>query len=314
MAYKFLWDNFYQSLVNCDRTFTRTVSLPRPVISIGNIALGGRAKTPLTIEVVKILQELNFKPVVLTRGYKRTHKDSVTIENMNPDSIADSAICGDEPLEIYIKTKCSVLVGKNRHENARNYSDTEKTVFVLDDGAQHWKIKKQLNIVSINETDKSDHIFPFGRLREKPSALSRADSVISLGQDFIKKTIIKHAPQGVKSIIALTTRAQGQEKYFEEISQQCSCDVETIELPDHLESRKMIAYLGKSRVKHVVLGFKEIVKLNLTFQELSSIFEIGFFHYKKNNADFFVYYADCELKFFEDQLLKKIILENGKLL
>ena len=122
-------------------------SLPRPVISIGNIAVGGAGKTPAVIAVCRFLTAKGLRAAVLTRGYG-----------------------GDEPIVIKQSTNCDVIIGKNRYENAREYMrDNDADVFILDDGFQHLQLRRDLDIV----IDAPARFFREGR-----AALRDADLVI----------------------------------------------------------------------------------------------------------------------------------------
>lgn len=131
----------------------RAKKLPRPVVSIGNIAAGGTGKTPAVITVCRYLQERGLRVAVLTRGYKR----------------GDSEL-GDEPALIKQATNADVIVGKNRYENALEYlRDNDCDVFVLDDGFQHLRLRRDVDVVI-----DAPHWFH----REGRSALRDADFVI----------------------------------------------------------------------------------------------------------------------------------------
>ena len=126
--------------------------LHKPVISIGNIAMGGTGKTPAVIAVCRFLESRGLRVTVLTRGYRADKGEG---------------FIGDEPLLIKRSTKANVIVGSNRYEKARGI-DTD--VFVLDDGFQHLQLKRDLDIV----IDAPSRFFREGR-----SALKYADVVIS---------------------------------------------------------------------------------------------------------------------------------------
>ncbi|HUP62861.1 MAG TPA: tetraacyldisaccharide 4'-kinase [Thermoanaerobaculia bacterium] len=100
--------------------------LARPVISVGNISVGGAGKTPAVIAICRFLTERGLRVVVLTRGYKTN----------------------DEPELIKRQTKCDVLIGKNRYDNAKHYLKSHYVdAFVLDDGFQHLQLHRDLDVV-----------------------------------------------------------------------------------------------------------------------------------------------------------------------
>ncbi len=143
--------------------------LGRPVISVGNITLGGTGKTPLVIWVARELQKRNLKPVILTRGYMDKRGKSSDEQSDEARLMAKSL--GDVP----------VLVGPNRVRNAKNFLKSgQADVFILDDGFQHWPLARDLDIVTLDATDPwgNGHLIPRGILREPLRSLSRAGAIV----------------------------------------------------------------------------------------------------------------------------------------
>lgn len=135
--------------------------LPAPVISVGNIAIGGGGKTPVVIAIVRALTERGMRAGVLTRGYGRSGEGGIV------DTL-DAARYGDEPVLIKKNVpKADVIVGSNRYRNGlRNKCD----VYVLDDGFQHLELERDLDLVV--DAPHAKH------LREGRQALRYADIVI----------------------------------------------------------------------------------------------------------------------------------------
>ena len=135
--------------------------LHRPVISIGNIAAGGVGKTPAVITVCRALAAQGLRVAVLTRGYGRDDKSySGPVTSSDPDKF------GDEPVLIRRSIIGEVLVGANRYKNARDF---DCDVFVLDDGFQHLRLRRDYDLV----IDAPAKFYREGR-----SALKDADAVI----------------------------------------------------------------------------------------------------------------------------------------
>ncbi|HSP16838.1 MAG TPA: tetraacyldisaccharide 4'-kinase [Thermoanaerobaculia bacterium] len=133
--------------------------LPKPVISVGNIAIGGAGKTPAVIALCRFLEGRGGRVAVLTRGYGASGTGAVT--ELDADRF------GDEPVLIKRSTKSTtVIVGANRYENA---SQVSCDVFVLDDAFQHLQLHRDLDIV----IDAPARFFREGR-----SALGDADIVV----------------------------------------------------------------------------------------------------------------------------------------
>lgn len=125
----------------------RGVRLPRPVISVGNIAMGGAGKTPVTIAIARYLTERGLKVAVLTRGYGRADRAvSGVLDTL------DAARWGDEPVLIKKRAdKAAVIVGENRALNAHQYLASENVdAFLLDDGFQHLRLARDIDVVIDN--------------------------------------------------------------------------------------------------------------------------------------------------------------------
>jgi tetraacyldisaccharide 4'-kinase len=149
-----------------------------PVVTVGNLTVGGTGKTP---HVEHILGELamEYHTAVLSRGYKRKTKGFIVANsNSTPDSI------GDEPLQMYRKfgMRVKVAVCENRRkgisELMRLYPDLQ--LIILDDGFQHRYVKPKVSVLLMdyNRPVYEDHMLPLGRLRESVHQISRADMVI----------------------------------------------------------------------------------------------------------------------------------------
>jgi tetraacyldisaccharide 4'-kinase len=139
--------------------------LPRPVISVGNLAAGGAGKTPAVITIARYLDKRGFRVAVLTRGYGRAGNDSGLVTSL------DAARFGDEPVLIKSKLKnVDVIIGSKRHDSALQFlSQNDCDLFVLDDGFQHLQLARDLDVV----IDTAG-----GVMRERRSALADADFVI----------------------------------------------------------------------------------------------------------------------------------------
>ena len=190
----------YGAALKADKAFTDAKKLNKPVISIGNITWGGAGKTPIVIETSKFLLSKKIKPAVLTRGYGRKTKTPVLLQNGAKK--VSPAIAGDEPLLISKSVpKASVIVGAKRYKNALTFKKKANAkAYILDDGFQHWKIKRALDIVCVNAANPFGNLelIPAGILREPVIALKRAGIVIITNADMISgkelKKLIKKIP------------------------------------------------------------------------------------------------------------------------
>ncbi|HVR41352.1 MAG TPA: tetraacyldisaccharide 4'-kinase [Thermoanaerobaculia bacterium] len=121
------------------RGILRAKRLHRPVISVGNIAIGGAGKTPAVIAIGRFFLEHGFRVAVLTRGYGREGDATGVMDDL------DARRWGDEPVVIKRRlAKADVIIGSNRYENA---IDKDYDVFLLDDGFQHLQLARDADIV-----------------------------------------------------------------------------------------------------------------------------------------------------------------------
>jgi tetraacyldisaccharide 4'-kinase len=153
-----------------------------PVVSIGNLSIGGAGKTPLVICLARLLQRGGFHPDVLSRGYGRSNKK---IERV--DSVGDAERFGDEPLLIARAAGVPVYVGTSRYE-AGLLAEAElgregRHVHLLDDGFQHRQLARNVDIVVIHRSDLQQRLLPAGRLREPLSSLERAGVIVLRQED-----------------------------------------------------------------------------------------------------------------------------------
>jgi tetraacyldisaccharide 4'-kinase len=161
--------------------------LHRPVISVGNLAAGGRGKTPLVASIVRDLLALGERPAVLSRGYRRTQPEDGVVVVRDPDGIrSDLPRSGDEPLMLARALEgASVCVSPDRYLAGRLAEHAlGATVHVLDDGFQHLQLDRDIDIVLVGRDDVAHPAtFPAGRLREPLDTLIAADAVLAADDD-----------------------------------------------------------------------------------------------------------------------------------
>jgi len=150
-------------------------------VSVGNLAFGGRGKTPVAIYIARRLLEAGERPAVLSRGYGRRYvEDGAVIVSDGEGLCADLDRSGDEPRLIALAVPvAAVLVCEQRAiAAALAHHVLQSTALVLDDGFQHRSVARDLDIVIISMSDLQDRRAPFGRLRESTRALARASAVV----------------------------------------------------------------------------------------------------------------------------------------
>jgi tetraacyldisaccharide 4'-kinase len=148
--------------------------LGRPVVSVGNISVGGAGKTPFVIALGELLKARGIAFDVLSRGYRRATKG---VRVVDPAGLPGEF--GDEPLLIARKLQVPVVVGEDRYDAG---VEAEKRfpsrLHLLDDGFQHRQLARDFDIALVTPEDARETLLPRGRLREPLSALSRADAVV----------------------------------------------------------------------------------------------------------------------------------------
>ena len=164
-----------------DRTPPRR--LRWPVVSVGNLSVGGAGKTPLVICLARLLQREGFAPDVLSRGYGRSQQ---AVERVDPAGSADRF--GDEPLLIARSAGVPVYVGASRYDagvlaESESGDRERRGVHLLDDGFQHRALARDLDIVVLHRSDLQQRLLPAGRLREPLAALRRAGVVVLRHED-----------------------------------------------------------------------------------------------------------------------------------
>ena len=155
---------------------TRTYQVP--VISVGNITVGGTGKTPHVEYLIRLLRK-KVNVAVLSRGYKRKTKGFILASNnMSPRDI------GDEPYQIYRKYNglITLAVCESRRKGIRELLriDPEINLILLDDGFQHRYVTPKVNVLLLdyNRLPFEDKLMPLGQLREPVSSISRCDMVV----------------------------------------------------------------------------------------------------------------------------------------
>ncbi len=163
-----------------DRDTSRSQTLAWPVISVGNLSVGGSGKTPVVIRLVELLREEGVAADVLSRGYKRTTRKTERVF-----AEGSAARYGDEPLLIARKTGARVYVGLSRYEAGRlaELENPRHGLHLLDDGFQHRQLARSLDIVVLHAQDFREWLLPAGRLREPLSALRRAGVLVLRAED-----------------------------------------------------------------------------------------------------------------------------------
>lgn len=165
-----------------DAGLLKCYSVPLPVVCVGNLTAGGNAKTPLVRYLVEALQEKGLKPAILSRGYGGSARGPLLVQGTHkPEHV------GDEPLMLAQLTGVPVVIARKRIRGARYIVESALgNVIVLDDGFQHRRLARNIDIVLVNVgSDKAireftaGNLLPAGRFREsRLPALKRAHILV----------------------------------------------------------------------------------------------------------------------------------------
>ena len=161
----------------------RRRKLEKPVISVGNLRVGGSGKTPIVAHLARLLADAGYRPASLSRGYgRRAPRSTPTIVSDGKQVRAGIDSAGDEPLMLaraLVGKGVRVVVGADRYACGRvAENELAATVHILDDGFQHLPLLRDVDLVVTGEHDLSDEPLPHGRLREPLESAAGADAIL----------------------------------------------------------------------------------------------------------------------------------------
>lgn len=177
-----------------DLSIIKSKKLGAFIISIGNLTTGGTGKTPITAEIASYISGYKGKKTaILSRGYGgKLSVERVNIISDGKNIFYSAHMAGDEPYWIALNTNNTpVITGKNRFESGqRSINEFGTEVLILDDGFQHRKLGRDLNLLVIDSHNKfgNDLILPAGPLREHIDEIKRADKVIVVNKQSFDET------------------------------------------------------------------------------------------------------------------------------
>ena len=276
----------------------RSTRLPRPVVSVGNLTVGGTGKTPTALWLAQALKEKGYRVGILSRGYRRKESGPIVIRlrGAGPtpcEGEFDVLKSGDEPMMMAQLYGEIVGIGQDRCEAAAELLRvTDVDVFILDDGFQHRRVKRDVDVLLLG-SDSSGRMLPAGPFREPRRNMRRADIFLITGSaDVWKKAIpVNRADamfEGALSPVCLiglgarqlkefplsmlyrskilTVTGVGDPRGFYRMIHEWEGDiVETLEFPDHhaytTRDWQQISRMARL-VDLIITTEKDIVKLN----------------------------------------------------
>ncbi len=267
---------------NLESRFNKRVRPALPMISIGNISVGGSGKTPFVIWLVEVLSGKGFRPVVLCRGDGGKLRSPRLL-----DSSTSAELCGDEAKLLADACDCPVIAGRDRvaaSALAEGYGD----ILILDDGFQYRQLERILDVVLIPTTGLGNGFqIPAGPLRENIQALERADFIVRTGNESTFSPLTEkrnwhwHSePSGLKQICGTAAEAPKQcfaataiarpERFFNDLRGLGMTLEKTFSFPDHHRfSRQEVASLLHQGLPVIVTG-KDAVKLKPLWEALGA--------------------------------------------
>lgn len=185
--------------------------LPRAVVSVGNLTVGGTGKTPTTLWLAQQLAQRGYKVAILSRGYKRTGKEPTILDlEVNaafPVGEEDGAVAGDEPVMMAGIYGQTVGVGANRHEVGNQLlANRDVDVFVLDDGFQHRQLGRDLDLLLLG-SQWQGWMLPAGPFREPRNSFRRADLYLITGAREQWRPMLRDRPK--ETVFFGSLRAKG---------------------------------------------------------------------------------------------------------
>jgi len=172
--------------------------IDEPIISVGNITAGGAGKSTITILLAEKLISYDLSPVIISRGYNALIKQNKLVPKG-----AEPRSYGDEPVMMKNKLNIPVIIGKRREISIKRWLKKRKgNVFILDDGFQYYRLKRNINILLIDATEplKNYRLLPIGRAREPISEIKRADCIIFTRVEQCEKSKLDYLKAMIRGI------------------------------------------------------------------------------------------------------------------
>jgi len=178
------FESLYYQVISPDRKYYHVpmyLFLKVPVISVGNLTLGGTGKTPTVVFIAELLKENGYHPAVLSRGYGGESTLGLNVVSDGREVLLPPEEAGDEPVMMARRLDgIPVLTGKSRYITGRFAIDNlGADILILDDGFQHLPLHRDLNILLCDHKNPFGNgcIFPAGELREPLGEIERADVI-----------------------------------------------------------------------------------------------------------------------------------------
>src|SRR5581483_11627732 len=283
-----------------ERGWLRSVHPGIPIVSVGNLTMGGTGKSPLVLLLTEYLERKGKQVAIVSRGYKRRSNGFLLVCD-GKKILADVEQSGDEPqMFARLAPNAIVIVDEDRARGACEASALGADVIVLDDGFQHLRLRRDLNILIATAPSA---VIPFGRAREPKNAVRAADFLIATDERFLPKgttipsAIVQNVPTHCSSmtgtvvplteitgkrVLALSSIASPER--FHRMLREQGAEVIPRDLGDHAEySAPLVAQIlhgaENAGVEAIVTTAKDIVKSQGYFERAASSIPVFIVHH-----------------------------------
>jgi tetraacyldisaccharide 4'-kinase len=233
-----------------------TRRLKTPVISVGNLTVGGAGKTPCVAYLARFLCDEGYEVAILSRGYKRESRGRVEVSD-GREILCGPNDSGDEPF--LLAKSCPgarVVVDRDRYAAGKWLEERARiSVFILDDGYQHLRLARDLNLLLVDASEPLDRakMVPFGRLREPITAMRRADAVIVTRSD---QPFDRHA---LENAIRKFARAEAPVFYAgHKMTELVSLGGDMVASPAEFAGKRVAAVSGVARPDRFVADLERL--------------------------------------------------------
>tara|TARA_B100001093_G_scaffold510937_1_gene577808 strand:- start:32689 stop:33717 length:1029 start_codon:yes stop_codon:yes gene_type:complete len=234
-----------------DAGIIKPKSVSAKVISVGNISLGGTGKTPTTIAIANFLEKRGFSVGIVSRGHGRENlSNSFLVHNHSWRE------CGDEVilLKNNVSSKTHIFVSKDKVYAARKLAEIGCSIILLDDGFQHRRIHRDVDIVLLgpkNHNKKRQLIYPYGSLREPICSLKRSDIIISTKTNLIENKIDVFSDYTLSLDVKEELISKNPIKYVDDLS-KCTDIISLCSIGDPASFAKTLKNIGIKVNKELV--------------------------------------------------------------
>ncbi|MDR2341812.1 MAG: tetraacyldisaccharide 4'-kinase, partial [Campylobacteraceae bacterium] len=234
------------------RTFAKPIDYHMPIISIGNLTVGGSGKTPICIAIAKKIS----KPAIILRGYKRLSKGLVVVSHFG-DILCDVKTSGDEAM-LYAKElkEALIIVSEDRILGIQKAKELGAQIVILDDGFGKVNIKKFDILISPNPSPANTFCIPSGAYRESVSNYKNADLILKEDIDFTRDVTILNKTEKMVLVTAIANPSRLDKFLPAQVTVKRT-------FPDHymFEKNELKEILEQSGAKSILTTTKDAVKI-----------------------------------------------------